>query len=63
MDVDSDTVADDEEMENEKKEKREEKEVGSVKLSVWRTSNSHGYNGLLLMYRCNRYSFFELDLV
>ena len=59
MEVDSDIVADGKVMKSEEKERREEKEVGSVKLSIWRTSKSHEYNGFSLTCCSNRFSFFN----
>ena len=59
MEVDSDIVAEGEEMKSEKEEKQEEKEVKSVKLSIWRTSKSHGYNGFSLICHSNRFSLFN----
>ena len=59
MEVDSDIVADGKIMKSEEKEKQEEKEVESVKLSIWRTSKSHGYHGFSLMYCSNRFSLFN----
>ena len=59
MEVEPDIVAGDNVMKNEEKEKQEEKEVESVKLSIWRTSKSHGYNGFSLMCRSNRFSLFN----
>ena len=59
MEVDSNIVADGKVMKSEEKEKQEEKEVESVKLSIWRTSKSHGYNGFSLICRSNRFSFFN----
>ena len=59
MEVDSDIVADGKVMKSEEKERQEEKEVESVKLSIWRTSQSHGYNGFSLMCCCNRFSLFN----
>ena len=56
--VDSDIVADGKVMKSEEKEKQEEK-VESVKLSIWRRSKSHGYNGFSLMCRSNRFSLFN----
>ena len=44
MEVDFDIVADGKVMKSEEKERQEEKKVESVKLSIWRTSKSHGYN-------------------
>ena len=58
MEVDSDIVADDKVMKSEEKERQKEKEVESVKLSIWRTSKSHGYNGFSLMCRSNRFFAF-----
>ena len=59
MEVDSDIVADGKVMKSEEKERQEEKEVESVKLSIWRTSKSHGYNGFPLTCCSNRFSFFN----
>ena len=59
MEVDSDIVAEGEEMTSEKEEKQEEKEMESVKLSIWRTSKSHGFNGFSLMCRSNCSSLFN----
>ena len=56
MEVDSDVVTEDEEIKSEKKEKQEEK---NVKLSMWRISKSHEYNGFSLMCRSNRFSLFN----
>ncbi|CAF2041872.1 unnamed protein product, partial [Rotaria magnacalcarata] len=42
MEVDTDIVTDNENMESENEESQEEKEMKSVKLSIWRTSKSHG---------------------
>ena len=59
MEVDSDIVADGKVMKSEEEERQEEKEVGSVKLSIWRTPKSHGYNGFSLTCCSNRFSFFN----
>ena len=59
MEVDSDNVADNKVMKSEEKEKQEEKEVESVKLSTWRTSKSHGYNNFSLMCCSNCFSLFN----
>ena len=59
MEVDSDIVADGKVMKSEEKERQEEKEVGSVKLSIWRTSKSYGYNYFPLTCCSNRFSFFN----
>ena len=59
MEVDSDIVPDDKVMKNEEKERQEEKEVEPVKLSIWRMSKSHGYNGFSLMCCSNRFSLFN----
>ena len=59
MEVDTGVVLDDVDMENDKEEKQEDKETKSVKLTIWRTSKSHGYNGLSIMYHHNHYSFFN----
>ena len=56
MEVDSDIVTDGKVMKHEEKERQEEKEVESVKLSILRTSKSHGYNGFSLMCFSNRFS-------
>jgi hypothetical protein len=55
MEVDTGVVVEDVDMENDKEEKQEDKETKSVKLPIWRTSKSHGYNGLSLMYHPNHY--------
>jgi hypothetical protein len=59
MEVDTDIVTENEDMENEKEESQEEKEMKSVELSIWRTSKSHGYNGLPRMYHSNYCSLFN----
>ena len=59
MEVDSDIVADGKVMKSEEKERQEEKEVELVKLSIWRASKSHGYNGFALMCCSNRFSLFN----
>ena len=59
MEVDSDIVTDCKVMKNEEKERQEEKEVESVKLSIWHTSKSHGYNDFSLMCCSNRFSLFN----
>ncbi|CAF2004019.1 unnamed protein product [Rotaria magnacalcarata] len=42
MEVDTDFVAEDEDIERKKEEKEEEEETKSLELSIWRTSKSHG---------------------
>ena len=59
MEVDSNIVADGKMMKSEEKERQEEKEVESVKLSIWRTSKSPGYNDFSQMCCSNRFSLFN----
>ena len=59
VEIDSDIVADGKVMKSEEKERQEEKEVESVKLSIWPTSKSHGYNGFSLTCCSNRFSLFN----
>ena len=59
MEVDFDVVADRQEMKSETKEKQEDKEVETLKLSIWSTSKSHEYNGFSLM--CCSYLFSHLN--
>ena len=58
MEVNSDIVVDGKVMKSEEKEKQE-KEMESVKLSIWRTSKSHRYNGFSPMCCSNRFSLFN----
>jgi hypothetical protein len=50
MEVDSDHVVDGEEMKSEIAHKQEEEKMELVKLSIWRTSKSHGYHCVSLIY-------------